>query len=465
MLINLLRSIEIKDTEKVREILKKLPELLNQVNSKGFSPLWKALLDGHEEVVELLITEFGADPDEKCCCQNVTYEGSTYLQYAAGSDYSLSKSKIAEILIKHGASVNLNAPTMLDLKDGYPLLISLINNNLKFAELLKKNGAKFDGKFRNQNGENLLHIFIKCAGEHVDAVKITEILINDGVLLDEFDNDGFVPLHRAVEKSNIDLTSFLIKKGADVNIKSPKYGFFPLFLAVTTGNDNLVNLLLSHGAEVNAKTNFGGTALHQACINNEEKTISLLLQKGANVNVKDNNGSTPFSFMIDDQPQVIFHGGYRYAPMINIEPIAPMLKEFAKLIFEDKPVFKEDLDLILVNSEVREYFEQCKCEILLMANTTFYHSYTYYSVLKMSKNMVKLANLITNKEFVAAYEKNLSFSCYNNDLLKILNQAIKARDEAAVVYSRLNSVLKNFLPELVIEKLRDNLTIKDLPLD
>lgn len=83
------------------------------------------MLMSQVQIVETIM-EFGADPNEKCKIQNVSFEGYTFLQYAAFSNYSLKKQQIAQILISHGA--DLNTPQVES-----PLWISVRDNNLRFA--------------------------------------------------------------------------------------------------------------------------------------------------------------------------------------------------------------------------------------------------------------------------------------------------------------------------------------------
>ena len=51
--------------------------------------------------------------------------------------------------------------------------------------------------------------------------------------------------------------------------------------------------LIANGAEVNAKTNLGGTPLHQAAWDNAAEVAKLLIDNGAKVNAKSKYGQTP----------------------------------------------------------------------------------------------------------------------------------------------------------------------------
>jgi len=127
------------------------------------------------------------------------------------------------------------------------------------------------------------------------------------------------------------LVSFLIKKGADVDKKYPgKYS--PLIFAVAAKNIAIASLLLENGADMNIKDK-RETALHQACINLDKQMICLLIRKGADVNAKCNRDKTPFSFL-------------NFHKIFSDECVTVVIKEFAKLIFQNLPVCEVNMDLM-----------------------------------------------------------------------------------------------------------------------
>ncbi|WP_419198881.1 ankyrin repeat domain-containing protein [Wolbachia endosymbiont of Rhagoletis cingulata] len=91
-------------------------------------------------------------------------------------------------------------------------------------------------------------------------------------------NDNWALLHYAVHYGNLDMVSFLIDKGANIEIRS-KEGKTPLYLAVEEAKQNIINLLLDRGADIEAKNNDGRTPLYLAAYNNDSGVIELLCNR------------------------------------------------------------------------------------------------------------------------------------------------------------------------------------------
>lgn len=139
-----------------------------------------------------------------------------------------------------------------------------------------------------------------------------------------------------------------------------------------------------------------------------------------------------------------------------------MLKEFSKLTFGNFQVLENDKKLIN-NFPV---FQSYTKELNQMSSIKFYASNSYYSVLKMSTNVNKLARLTINDKFVEQFNENLNkFVYYREDLQGIIDVAIKVKGDLLIVESRLRNIFDNFLPQVVIRVLADNLKLDDLPLE
>jgi ankyrin repeat protein len=91
-------------------------------------------------------------------------------------------------------------------------------------------------------------------------------------------------LHYAVEKDHVDIASFLIAKGADVNLQTI-HAPSPLHLAAKVGDVAMVKLLIAHGADVNAiAPHHGPTPLQEALVYGHGDVAKALQDAGAKPN-------------------------------------------------------------------------------------------------------------------------------------------------------------------------------------
>lgn len=306
-------------------------------------------------------------------------------------------------------------------------------------------------EFKNSLGENLLHILFRVATrKRGEILEVTKLLLDFKVDATTQNKQGFTPLHFAVKQKNYDLVSAMIENGADVKELTFEEKLSPLYIAALCGNDTeILDLLVKSGADVNAKTMHGRTPLHEACIQNYNDQIIFLIKKGANVCVEDAKGRSPFSLL---------------SFSLENKCLITMLKEFSMLSFENNLVSQKDVELIHTSLNINQYFFNCKEEILKLSKNHFYNSFTYYDVLKMSKNIKKLAKLTKNFDFVDSFLKNYPLSSYfNEELCLIFNDANYFNEQNLIVKLKLSALFKNYLPDVVINKLVENLNIQDLP--
>jgi ankyrin repeat protein len=236
--------------------------------------------------------------------------GRTFLHYAA----NMGQKEIAQLLIAKGVDVNAKdnnrGETPLDRtrRHKLPKMSSAQSaSRLKeIAKFLRKHGGKTgeylsihgaadrgdieavkqhlaagtDVNAKNRSGETPL--FFAATKE------ITELLIAKGADVDAKD-DGWTPLHAAVDEGHKEVVELLITKGADVNAKD-KRGSTSLFFAATK---EITELLIAKGADVNAKNRSGSTPLHSAATRGQTEIAALFIAKGADVHAKDEWRSTP----------------------------------------------------------------------------------------------------------------------------------------------------------------------------
>lgn len=112
---------------------------------------------------------------------------------------------------------------------------------------------------------------------------------------------GNTALHIVTARRDLTWMSFLIGKGANVNIHNAR-GETPLELAVRGGFDEGVELLVGHGALVDEPNTAGETPLITAVHARNTGLMRVLLKAGANPDRADNSGRTARDYAEADGP-------------------------------------------------------------------------------------------------------------------------------------------------------------------
>ena len=90
-------------------------------------------------------------------------------------------------------------------------------------------------------------------------------------------DEGLTPSHIAAWEGNEETLEWLVKNGADIEVKRSKSQKTPLHLAVDQGHLEIIRILLKAGANVHAETNRGFDALKLA-IQYENADIASLIR-------------------------------------------------------------------------------------------------------------------------------------------------------------------------------------------
>jgi hypothetical protein len=108
------------------------------------------------------------------------------------------------------------------------------------------------------------------------------------------DHAGRLPITIAAGANNVDLLSFLIVEGADVNA-TEGFGFAALHAAAKAGRCQAVEMLLGIDTiNPNIADIWGSTPLHMAVDSNRERVVELMVKrKGVEINARNCKGKTP----------------------------------------------------------------------------------------------------------------------------------------------------------------------------
>ena len=286
-----------------KNMLEYLINLGANINCKDIhkrTPLLCAVTTNNTKIVKWLV-ELGANVNVRVGI------GVNVLTYAAFM-YDDEDMKLDENIIKILMSAKI------DYKEA--LMTAIKTNNLKFVELLIKNGADINQFCISQQTPLSLAIFnIQNIGEK--AISMVKLLINHGAHVNKVlnlssDDDiesGKPPIfttnvNLAISMESEKCLEVLLKNGANPNFIDSK-GRTPLMYAVLTSLD-MVKKLLAHGADPNLTDFEGRTPLTLAIVDNEvdEDIIKILLEHGANPNVRDKSGYTPLIWAVNDRDRI-----------------------------------------------------------------------------------------------------------------------------------------------------------------
>ena len=152
--------------------------------------------------------------------------------------------EIVEFLLESGAEVNIQG-----FRDGRTPLMWAAGNCLKSVELLIEHGA--DVKIKGVDGMTAFIQSIFGVLSKRISTDISSYLLAHGADINTQltgpDAEGMTALMFAVRWDDVQLVKYLLKNGADVNLKTP-WGETALTMARGKGNHGIEAVLLQHGA-------------------------------------------------------------------------------------------------------------------------------------------------------------------------------------------------------------------------
>ena len=268
-------------------------DLIRFLIARGADPndsaaLVRAVLVGKEELVELLLEEFGKRyPDGK------KFYGSQALKCCVEHG-SISMLKA----IWRRADTTSLTPVSYDYGLGYstPLasaIEKMQGTSLIEVERMLELGADPNGIVKLQIG--MFFDFGRTALEVAIATKslpMVQLLLRYGAKVNPSTIKGVrrTPLQEAAKKGALDVVQLLLDRGADVNAPAMRAdGGTALQLAATKGYAEVVALLLRAGADVNAPPakSMGRTALEGAAEYGRVEMVKLLLEAGVKIEDQD----------------------------------------------------------------------------------------------------------------------------------------------------------------------------------
>jgi ankyrin repeat protein len=136
-----------------------------------------------------------------------------------------------------------------------------------------------------------------CYAAEQGYLEIVKTLVSHGFPIAYPLNDfqGRTPLNWAIQGHHCDIVSWLLENGALVN-QFDEQGFTPLMQACGEGIERIVDILLQHRADIKlTNPNSGSSALHYAASWGYRKIANKLIGCGADVALKNHAGLSPIN--------------------------------------------------------------------------------------------------------------------------------------------------------------------------
>ena len=252
-----------------------LPDVeVNHEENKGYTALHCAVLEGHHDVVEVLI-DAGADIDAR------TSEGRAPLHYACED----GKLAIVKVLLKAGADV-----CATDNEGTTCLMLASICGHTETVRYLV---GLPDVEVNHGENDCFTALHFAVQEGHRDVV---EVLIDAGADIDARTSEASTPLHYACGDGKLAIVKVLVRAGADL-CATKNTGATCLILATNFGHTEIVRYLVGlPEVDVNAGNNHSCTSLHFAVMNNDgshPEIVPVLIDAGADIEAKYGNGRSP----------------------------------------------------------------------------------------------------------------------------------------------------------------------------
>uniref|UniRef100_A0A1X7U2E5 Uncharacterized protein n=1 Tax=Amphimedon queenslandica TaxID=400682 RepID=A0A1X7U2E5_AMPQE len=284
----------------------------------GWTPLHSASYGGHIEILQLLIHQYGIDPNEDMCHvppDQPDNSNNTALLYSAMGGHSdlveffieknCNTSHINCETCKSGVlalvhkleSLNLFSPNSFDFWGFSILHYSSMNNNDKLLKYLL-NQYQLSIDVKNQKGRTPLHIaswyasssvveYIWQTGSTLLVKALEEYNVNCTLT-----NDGRSPAHYAALSGSTSLLRYIISQYNLNANDSNAYGRTPLIYSCWSGSINSVKYLINnHDSDPNVPDKYGMTCIHYSCRNGHIDVTQYLIEvQHCDINKRDNEG-------------------------------------------------------------------------------------------------------------------------------------------------------------------------------
>ncbi|XP_067227986.1 ankyrin repeat and SAM domain-containing protein 1A-like isoform X6 [Chanodichthys erythropterus] len=238
---------------------------VNCVDSTGYTPLHHAALNGHNEVVEVLLRN-------EALTNIADNKGCYPLHLAAWK----GDQRIVKLLVHQGPShPKLNEQSSLD-----------------YTEF--KRCGPFDPYINAKNNDNETPLHCAAQYGHTQVVQLLLEELTDPTMRN---NKFETPLDLAALYGRLEVVKLLLSAHPNL-LSSNTKKHTPLHLASRNGHLPVVEVLLAAGVDINYQTE-KGSALHEAALFGKTEVVQKLLNTGIDVNIVDSKNLTALDTVRD----------------------------------------------------------------------------------------------------------------------------------------------------------------------
>jgi ankyrin repeat protein len=249
---------------------------LDDKDRGGRTALYHAAVNGHEEIVAFLLSK-GAQATS-------SNEGDRTVLMESSGNGDLS---MVQLLLQYTGGEGLEER---DRWGHTALYYAAREGHEELVDFMLSKGALANS--RDRKGRTVL--MGASSGGHLGVMEMLLPYTGEGSLA-ETDSKGRTALHHAARGGHDKAVGFLLKKGAQANIRDHE-GRTALVEASMCGHLRVVRVLVQHMGRhgLNERdSSYGSTPLHWAIIGGYQEMVRLLLVAGADPTVTDNQGRTP----------------------------------------------------------------------------------------------------------------------------------------------------------------------------
>ncbi|CAG8083174.1 unnamed protein product [Penicillium olsonii] len=182
-----------------------------------------------------------------------------------------------QVLLRHG--MNIDAVNSVNQT---ALIQCIARVDLAGVRILLENGANANG------GDKTLGPKPLFAALDIGNVDTLELILQYGASPHSFDSRGISAMWWASRSGDVKIVDALLRHGAPVN----SIDYTLLMFAASEGQLDMLTFLIEKGADIDARDREGHTALMHAALGAKLSALEILVQRGANVHLQNNQGLT-----------------------------------------------------------------------------------------------------------------------------------------------------------------------------